>query len=127
MMGEDVRHLNLFVFAMIADIVSKNVLRTGLVGALVEVEAAALLRLLDAPAREHLRQLGDVLLRVAAVHTEGVKFHDFASVIFIQAAGAILVGLGPRGHSINRAEGTTPELRALVAEHRTLAIRTHAR
>src|SRR5260370_34506698 len=116
MMGQDVQHLHTFVFTMIADLVSKNVLRTRLVGALVEVEAAALLRLLDAPAREHLRQLGDVLLRVAAVHTEGVKFHDFASVVFIQAAGAILFRLGPRGHSINRAEGTTAELRATGAD-----------
>ncbi len=52
----------------------------------VEGELAAALRLVDGPAGEAARHFGDVLLRIAAVHAEGVQFQQLAAVVFVQAA-----------------------------------------
>ena len=46
---------------------------------------------LDIPARETTREFHHILLSVAAVHAEGVKFHQFAGIIFVGMA--FLVGL----------------------------------
>ena len=61
-----------------------------IVDAAVEDELAAALRLQNGPAGEAARGFGNVLLRVAAIHAEGVQFQQFAAVVFVQAARALL-------------------------------------
>ena len=75
---------------MLADLAAQNIFVAGLVGAFIEVEAAAQLRLFNTPPGQDLGQFGYIFLRVTAVHAERVQLHDFARVIFIQAAGTVL-------------------------------------
>src|SRR5215472_10307728 len=104
----------------------KHVLGAGLVSTVVETKASALLRLVDTPPRQHLRQFGDIFLGVAAVHAESVQLHDFAGVVFVQSAGTVLVRLRPRRYLIDHAKGSAAELPALVAEYGQLRMRAHA-
>src|SRR5262249_14462247 len=93
MMRQQVEHLLAFLFALLADALPEDELWSRLMSALVEVEGSALLRLFDAPPGQDLRQLGDVLLGVAAIDAERMQLHDFARVVFVQSAGAVLFGL----------------------------------
>src|SRR6516225_1800987 len=104
----------------------QDVLGTGLVSAIVETKASALLRLIDTPSRQHLRQLGDISLGVAAVDAEGVQLHDFAGVGFVQSAGTVLVRLRPGRYLVDHAERSAAELPPLIAEYGELRMRTHA-
>src|SRR5215472_12336703 len=104
----------------------KHVLGAWLVSAIVETKASALLRLIDTPARQYLRQLGDIFLGVAAIHAESVQLHDFTGVVFVQSAGTVLVRLRPRRYLVDHAEGSTAELPSLIAENGELRMRTHA-
>src|SRR5208283_1181248 len=66
----------------------------------VEFELRIFAGLFDGPAGEAAGDFGDVLLGVAAIHAEGVKFHQFAAVIFVEATLRLFVLrllLGPRG------------------------------
>ena len=45
------RGTNVFAFAVVANLMPEDVLVAGLVGTVIELEASALLRLIDAPAR----------------------------------------------------------------------------
>ena len=45
----------------------------------------------DADAGEHARELLHVLLRVAAVHAEGVQLHQLARVVLVDMAGGVLI------------------------------------
>src|SRR5882672_9566497 len=60
---------------------------------LIEFEIRVLPRLVHRPAGEAARDFGDVFLRIAAVHTECVQFHQFASIIFVEPALIFLRGL----------------------------------
>src|SRR5204863_6630065 len=40
--------------------------------------------LIDCPAGEDARQLGDILLRVSAIDAQGVELHDLAGVVFVE-------------------------------------------
>src|SRR5262245_11741298 len=104
----------------------KDVLGAGLVSAVVETKASALLRLIDTPSRQYLCQFGDIFLGVTAVHAESVQLRDFAGVVFIESAGTVLVRLWPRRHLVDHAEGSTAELPPLIAENGELRMRTHA-
>ena len=72
------------------DLDAEHGLLAVVVHALVEDEGAAALRLEDGPAGEAARRFGDVLLGVAAVHAERVQFQQFAAVVFVEAARALL-------------------------------------
>ena len=62
-----------------------------IVHAVVVEEIAALLRGADGPAGEAARYFGHILLRVAAVDTQGVQFHQFAAVVFIQSTRMLVL------------------------------------
>ena len=47
--------------------------------------------LADRPAGEDLGDLGDVVLGVSAVDSDGVELHEFAGVVFVEAAGAFFL------------------------------------
>src|SRR4051812_19111943 len=51
----------------------------------VEDELAALSGPVDRPPGERTRHLGDVLLRIAAVHAERVELQQLASVVFVKS------------------------------------------
>src|ERR1700682_2490304 len=44
-------------------------------------------RLIERPSGEDFGNFGDIFLRVAAVYAERVQLHQFAAVVFVQAAG----------------------------------------
>src|SRR5262245_45710037 len=109
MVRENLQHFHAFALSMVADLVSENVLVARFVGALVEAETSAALRLIDAPAGQHLGQFGDVFLRVAAIDSERVQLHDLARVVFVQPATVRLLLLRPRRrrHAVDSKRSAT--------------------
>ena len=91
---QKVQNFEAFFLTFRFDAVAEHDLVSGFVRALFESEAAALLGLLQGPSGEDARHFGDVLLRVAAVHAEGVQFHQFAAVVFVQAVPLALGLIG---------------------------------
>ena len=93
----------------------------GLVAAVVharpEDETGVVARTLDRPAGERARHLGDVRLRVAAVHAERVQLHQLARVVLVQPRLPATLG-APRGHGEVRPGG---EPVVQVEEHRRMA------
>src|SRR4030095_6941283 len=90
------------------DAMAKHDLLAIVVNPRLESEAAALHRVLDRPAGEGARNLGDVFLGIATVHTQGVQLHQLPTVVLVQTARH------PAGWIVNaiRATGTrTSELR----------------
>ena len=88
--------------------------------ALVEFEVGVDSRLFNCPAGEAARHFGDVFLRVAAVHAERVQLHQFAPVIFVQAALIFLRALlriHRRARRPAPAEGAVTRLLAHRALH----------
>ena len=82
-----------FLFAVRLDAMPEHDLVAGLVHCVrSKMEAAALSRLLERPAGKDAGDFGDVLLRVAAVHAEGVQLHQFAAIVFVESA-ALAFGL----------------------------------
>ncbi len=71
---------------------AEDVLLALIVLAFVEDETAAALGLRDGPAGEAARDFGDVLLGVAAIDAEGVEFHEFAAVVFVETLLLFLAG-----------------------------------
>ena len=58
MVRQHVQHLLAFFFSMLADLAAQDIFIPRLMRALIELEAAAQLRLLDRPSGQHLRQFG---------------------------------------------------------------------
>ena len=88
----------------------------GLVAVGIEFESAAALGAVDGPAGEDARHLGDVGLGVAAVDAEGVQFHQFAGVVFVESLAALLLVPGRRAAAISArsaASESGPMLSAL--------------
>src|SRR5437660_1665131 len=71
------------------DLVSEDDLLAWFMHARVKTECASILRLFNGPAGEDFGDFGYVLLRVSAVDAEGVKLHEFATVVFVKAAGLL--------------------------------------
>src|ERR1700735_3822570 len=65
---EQVEHFLAFVLAFRLDAMSENELRTGLVHAWLIAESEAFERLLDRPSGKYFGDLGDIALRVSALH-----------------------------------------------------------
>src|ERR1700730_11099818 len=65
---------------------------TRLVHPFLEDKAAALSGLFQRPTRQDAGRFGDILLRVTTIHAERVQFHEFATVILVQAT-ALTLGL----------------------------------
>src|SRR4051794_14479333 len=89
MMRKHLQRFHAFALATFFELLPEHDFFARLVPALIELEFPTLLRLLDGPPGEDLRQFGYVLLRVAAVDAQRVKFHNLARVIFIQSAGTL--------------------------------------
>ena len=87
--GQPVQQLQPFALALRFDLVPEHELGSRLVHARIELEASAFRRFVDGPSGKHLRGFGDVALRVAAIHAQGVQFQQFPSVIFVQATGTL--------------------------------------
>ena len=64
---------------------------------LAKDETSALPRLSQRPSGQHPRQLGHILLRVAAVHAQGVQLHHLARIVFVEALRGLAVIPGARG------------------------------
>src|ERR1700693_964052 len=74
---------------------SEHKLGPRLVHAWIELEAAALRRVINGPSRKNFGSLGDVALRVTAIYAQRVQLQQFAAVLFIEPGGA-LASLWPR-------------------------------
>src|SRR5713101_9889317 len=92
MTRQNAQHLAALFFAVRFDAMSQHIFISGLVHAFFETKAAALLGLLQRPTSQDAGYLGDISLGIAAVHAESMKFHEFAAIVFIQAA-ALALGL----------------------------------
>jgi hypothetical protein len=92
--GQPVQHLQSLAFTLGLDAVTEHELGSGLVHARIELEAAALVGLVDGPPGKDFGNLGDIALRVAAVHAQRVQFQQLAPIVFIQAARALAL-IGP--------------------------------
>src|SRR5437667_11768791 len=89
-MREDMNHpLAFFDAAAGREMNAENSLCSDVMQRRAEDEAAR--ALIDRPAGEHPRKLRDVLLRVSAVDAECVELHDFASVVFVEAATLLIL------------------------------------
>ena len=117
MVGQDVQHLYALMFAVFVNLVTEHIFLARLMRPLVECVTAAQLRLLDTPAGEHFGQLRYVFLGIAAIHSQRVQFHDFARVVFIQAAGPpvlrLLIGLRAWNLERSSAAHSAPRLRTI--------------
>src|SRR5271154_4271569 len=60
--------------------------RVGVVQLVVKFKRRILTRLFDAPSSEAASDFRDIFLSVTAVNTKGVQLHQFAAVIFVEAA-----------------------------------------
>src|SRR5215210_425684 len=84
---KDVEYLLAIVHAAALDPMSEHDFLAGIVQARIESESVAVLPwIVDRPSRESARDLGDVLLRVSAIHAECVQLHQLAAVVLVQAA-----------------------------------------
>src|SRR5258708_38836832 len=68
---------------------SQHELGAGSMHPRLELETAAFGWLVDGPAGKDFGNLGYIALRVAAIHAQRVQFQQFASIIFIEAAGTL--------------------------------------
>src|ERR1700733_10284918 len=89
---QQVQNFLAFVLAFGLDAMSENELRTGLVHAWLIAESEAFERLLDRPSGKYFGDLGDIALRVSAIHADCMQFQQLAAVIFIEA-GVLLAPL----------------------------------
>jgi len=94
-------------------------LLTVVVGPVVELEVAALLRSPHAPAGENARDRDDVLLSVAAVYAEGVQLEQLTRVVLVDALRHALGGLPAQRVGAHRIPPRIEQRRA--AEHRARA------
>jgi len=95
------------------DHLAQDALGPAIVGRRAEDEAAALLGPVDRPAGEAARDLDHVLLRVAAVHSEGVQLHELAGVVLVEPHAPARVGAAGHHEVGARAEPVVE-----VEEHR---------
>ena len=84
--GEPFERTLAFGVAVFLHVLAEPIDRAGLMLARIEDESAALLWLVDGPAGHDFGEIGDVGLRVSAIDADSVEFHDFAAVIFVEAA-----------------------------------------
>src|SRR5437879_12176845 len=93
MVREDLEHLHAFFFTLLFDFVAKDDLGAGLMHAFFEFEPATFFGLFDRPSRERARDFRDISLRVAAVDAQGVQLPQLATVVFIQLATPLVLGV----------------------------------
>src|SRR6185437_13336372 len=100
--GEHVQQLFAFLFAVLLDLETHHGFCAGLMPVGIENEAAAKLRALNGPAGEHLGGLNHVSLRVAAIYTHRVTFHQLAAILLVDSSSilSLAVGPAPGGHLI---------------------------
>src|SRR5713226_10163706 len=89
MVCEQMQHLSSFLFAIVLDAMTEDDFVPMIVHALFEFEPAALLWLVNGPAGEDARDFGNIFLSVAAVHPEGMQFHQLAAVVLVESAAAL--------------------------------------
>src|ERR1700727_1758793 len=83
--GQAMQHFPALVLALGLDAMSQHHLRSRLMHARIELETAAVVRLIDRPSGKNLGGLGDIALRIAAVHAEGMEFEQLASVVLVES------------------------------------------
>ena len=104
MPGEQLEHLVTVALATGPHRPTQHELVTAVVHRGPEGEAGLLARPLDGPSGEGARHLGDVGLRVAAVHTQRVKLHQLAGVVLVEPGPPTGVGAGAHGEARTGAE-----------------------
>ena len=88
--GQHVQHGEAFLLAVAVDGLAEDNLVAGLVAAVHVKKFAAVAGIIHGPTGKDLRDLGNVVLGVAAVDAEGVELHQFARVVLIQSAAGCL-------------------------------------
>ncbi len=83
MMHEQIDDLLAVLHSARVNLFAEHNFRIGVVQTIVKFEIGVLPRFLDGPTGEAARHFRDVFLRVAAVDTERMEFHQLASVIFV--------------------------------------------
>ena len=82
------QHFASFLFAIVLDAMTEDDFVPMIVHALFEFEPAALLWLVNGPAGKDARDFGNIFLTVAAVHAEGMQFHQLTAVVLVESAAA---------------------------------------
>src|SRR5215510_5884158 len=114
MLREDLDHaLAVVLPAAGRDAVTEHDLLARVVHERPEDEAPLDTRTIDRPAGEPARYFGDVALRVAAVHAEGVQLHQLTRVVLVEPR--LPTAVGPRG---NDEVGADADPVVEVEEHR---------
>ena len=97
---EHVEDVHAFLLAAVVDGLLQNCFIAGLVALGIELKLAAVVGLRDGPSGEDAREFGNVILRVAAIHSERVQLHQFAAVIFVQPT--LIFTFSPRRRNAGR-------------------------
>ena len=88
---QHLQHLRPFFFTVFFDAMTQHNFIARFVHGRLELEPSALARLGQSPSGEDLRNFSYIRLRVAAIHAERVKFHQFAAIVFIQPVCSLLL------------------------------------
>src|SRR5271155_1287871 len=100
--GEPVKQFQTLAFALGLDAMPEYKLGSGFVHSRIELEAAAMDGLVDGPSRKNFSHLGNIVLRVATVHAQGVQLQQLATVVFVQAIAALIRIWAPVGPGMRR-------------------------
>ena len=101
MCRQELKHFHsIFHPALALNLAAQNHFFTVVVQARAENESPALARAIDGPTGKAARDVPHVLLSVAAVHAQGVEFHQLAPVVFVQAAAFRLPQVGLRRYAL---------------------------
>src|SRR6516225_11345377 len=84
MVGQDVQDFETFLLATVFDAMAEHNFLSRVMHALIKAEFPPFPGRLERPAGENPRYLGHIFLGITAVHTQGVKLHQLAAVVFVQ-------------------------------------------
>src|SRR5579872_1934308 len=88
---QKVQHLFPILHAPTMNLVAQHGFRALIMQTFIEEKFRIAPRLPNRPSGKSFRNVDYVLLRVSAIDSEGVKFHEFAAVVFIQTAILVLL------------------------------------
>src|SRR4051812_17699309 len=84
MMREDVDHIESILFATAGwKRVAQNQLFLTVVSRRIEVVFGILGEIEYRPAGESARDIGNILLRISTIDANGMEFHEFAAIVFV--------------------------------------------
>src|SRR5579862_6136694 len=84
LLDEKVKNLLPVALSSMLERLAKHLLWARVMDAIIKNKIGLAAWIADRPSREALRDLNDVLLRVAAVHAKRVKLHQLAAIVLVQ-------------------------------------------